>query len=98
MKEFIKENPVLTTIIFIILLFLGICISYDLITNENRPMGAVVLDHNVTADKHGDRTYTTIIRTDDGFLIEKKGLKYYVIPTGSRVTIEVRRPKKRNYE
>jgi len=94
MKEFIKYNTVLTTIIFIILLFFGIGISYDLITYENRPMGAVVLEHNVTADRYGHRTYTTIIRTDDGIIIEKTGLNYYIVPTGSRVTIEVRRPKK----
>jgi hypothetical protein len=98
MKDFFKYNPVFATILFIILLFFGIGISYDLITNENRPMGAVVLEHDVTADRYGDRTYITIIRTDDGFIIEKTGLKYYTIPTGSRVTIEVRRPKKRNYE
>jgi hypothetical protein len=98
MKDFFKYNPVFATIIFIFLLFLGIGISYDLITYENRPMGAVVVEHNVTADRYGDRTYITIIRTDDGFIIEKTGLKYYTIPTGSRVTIEVRRPKKRNYE
>jgi hypothetical protein len=94
MKEFLKENIVFATVIFTILLFLGIGISYDLITYENRSMGAVVLEHNVTADRYGDRTYTTIIKTDDGIIIEKTGLNYYTIPTGSRVTIEVRRPKK----
>ncbi len=94
MKEFIKEFPVFTSIIFTILLFFAIAISYDLITNENRPMGVVVLEHNVTADKHGDRTYTTIIRTDDGCIVEKEGLNYYVIPIGYKITIEVRRPKK----
>jgi hypothetical protein len=56
------------------------------------------LEHNVTVNRYGDRTYTTLIRTDDGFIIEKEGLNYYTVPTGSRVTIEVRRPKKRNYE
>lgn len=98
MKQFIKDNPKLFTVICIFLLFLGIGISYDLITYENRSMGAVVLEHNVTADKYGRRTYTTLIKTDDGFIIEKEGLNYYVIPTGSKVTIEVRRPKKASYE
>lgn len=93
MKDFFKEFPVPAAIIFIILLFFGIGISYDLITYENRPMGAVVLEHNVTADRMGRRTYTTLIKTDDGFIIEKEGLNYYTVPTGSRVTIEVRRPK-----
>lgn len=95
MKQFIKDNTILFTVICIFLLFLGIGISYDLITYENRPMGAVVLEHNLTADRMGDRTYTTLIRTDDGFIIEKEGINYYIIPTGSRVTIEVRRPKKK---
>ena len=98
MKQFIKDNTILFTVICIFLLFLGIGISYDLITYENRPMGAVVLEHNVTADRYGDRTYTTIVRTDDGIIAEKKGLKYYVIPIGNRITIEVRRPKKASYE
>lgn len=94
MKQFIKDNPKLFTVICIFLLFLGIGISYDLITYENRSMGAVVLEHNVTADNYGRRTYTTLIKTDDGIIIEKEGLNYYVIPIGNRITIEVRRPKK----
>jgi hypothetical protein len=89
-----KQFNIFSILVIIGLLILISAFIYDYINTENRPMGAVVLEHNVTADRYGNRTYTTIARTDDGIIIEKTGLNYYTIPTGSRVTIEVRRPKK----
>lgn len=52
-------------------------------------MRAVVLDHVVTADRHGDRTYSTIIKRADGQIDEVTGLKYYVIPKGSEIITTV---------
>ena len=97
MKQFIKEIGIIIIAALLLITLVGIII-YESVTTENKSMGAVVLEHNVTSDRYGDRTYTTIIRTDDGFLIEKEGLNYYVIPIGNRITIEVRRPKKTSYE
>ena len=52
---------------------------------------ATVLDHVVTSDKFGDRTYITIVRTEDGYIQELIGLKYYTIPEGDKINIKVYR-------
>ena len=89
MKEFIKENWWWLIFAFG---FLGVFIL-ALSTQERREVGGVVYEHNVTADKYGSRTYSTIVKTDDGFIEEEIGLDLYAIPVGSRVTIEVIRAK-----
>jgi hypothetical protein len=89
MKEFLKEN-------WGILLIVGLFTTFILLislTTEIKEVGGVVLEHNVTADKTGHRTYSTIVKTDDGFIEEETGLKTYVVPVGERVTIEVTRTK-----
>lgn len=54
----------------------------------------VVVSHVVTADKHGYRTFSTIIKTEDGYVEEKTGLEYYAEPIGKHLTITVLRVKK----
>ena len=56
-------------------------------------VGGTVLEHNVTADKNGSRTYSTIVRSDDGFIEDVVGLDIYIVPVGGRVTYEKRRHK-----
>ena len=89
MKKFLYEKwfYILSggIILFIILLLSRV---------EDRKVGATIIEHNVTADKYGTRTYSTILRTDDGYVEEKTGLTTYVIPVGSRTTINVVRAKK----
>lgn len=94
MKEFIKEN-LFVVIATSILLLLGVIVVLDSRNSEIKPMGATVIEHNVTADKYGNRTYTTIIKTDDGFIEEKTGLNIYTVPVGHRVVVEVKRYKKK---
>ncbi len=48
-----------------------------------------VMDHVVTADRGGNRTYSTIVKTNDGVVRELTGLKYYVIPKGSEIYVRV---------
>ena len=90
MKEFIKESWgwVLLTLVAV-----GFMLAI-LLTTETREVGGVVYEHVVTANGHGQNRYVTIVKTDDGFIEEKKGLKLYITPVGSRVTIEVTRTKK----
>lgn len=52
---------------------------------------ATILDHTVTSDRYGDRTYITIVRTEDGYIRELTGLKYYTIPEGNKINIKVYR-------
>ena len=89
MKTFIKEHWGLMTILFVVFGLVILVCS----TQERKQMGGVVLEHNVTADKYGSRTYSTIIKTDDGYIEEKTGLDVYTAPVGSRVYIEVTRAK-----
>ena len=95
MREHIKEN---WGWLLLIAIFLGFVI-FITATVERRNVGGVVVEHNVTADKYGSRTYSTIVKTDDGYVEEKTGLNLYTIPVGNRVTIEVTRVKrkKNNY-
>ena len=79
-----------------IVILLGVVV-FIISTVERRNVGGVVLEHNVTADKTGHRTYSTIVKTDDGFIEEETGLKTYVVPVGERVTIEVTRTKTKKY-
>ena len=90
MKEFIKENWWWLIFATLALGFLILVIS----TQERKQMGGEVIAHNVTASSTGHRTYSTIVKTDDGYVEEKTGLDLYAAPIGSRVRIEVFRAKK----
>lgn len=90
MRDFIRNYWGWLLLIVVLLAFIGFITA----TVETRNIGGVVLEHNVTADKHGARTYSTIVKTDDGFIEEETGLKTYIVPVGERVTIEVTRTKK----
>ncbi len=57
-------------------------------------MKAKVMDHVVTADKGGYRTYSTIVKTNDGVIRELTGLNYYVIPKGNEIYITVYKQNK----
>jgi hypothetical protein len=65
----------------------------NLYYRESKIVNGVVLEHGVTSDKYGDRTYITIIKTDDGFIEEKTGLNWYVTPINQNVKVEVYRWK-----
>lgn len=58
---------------------------------EEYTVKGVIDDHNVTADRAGNRTYTTIIICDDGYIREKTGLGYYVVPVGQVVEVKLKR-------
>ena len=90
MKEFIRYNWGWVLLVVVLLGF----VVFITATVETRNVGGIVVEHNVTADKTGHRTYSTIVKTDDGFIEEETGLKTYVVPVGERVTIEVTRTKK----
>jgi hypothetical protein len=66
----------------------------NLYYRESKIVNGVVLEHGVTSDKYGDRTYITIIKTDDGFIEEKTGLNWYVTPINQNVKVKVYRWKK----
>lgn len=74
--------------------FLSFLIWWEVTQMETVTVNAKVINHAVVADKsthHG--VYLTIIKRNDGVIQELKGLKYYVIPEGSEISIQVRRQK-----
>ena len=93
MKEFIRYN---WGLLLLIGLFFGFIIFIGSFV-ERRNVGGVILEHNVTASSSGYRTYSTIVKTDDGYIEEKTGLELYAAPIGNRVTIEVTRTKHKKH-
>jgi hypothetical protein len=85
--------------IILVSLIAGVIISFAVTAyyKENKIVGGVVIGHELVSNKYGDRTYITIIKTDDGYIEEKTGLNSYAIPENKRVTIEVLRWKKSNF-
>jgi thiamine pyrophosphokinase len=57
-------------------------------THEETVRG-VVVGHETFANKYGHGTYSTIIKTEDGNVVESTELKYYIEPVGSKVTVKV---------
>ena len=92
MITFIKNN---FGELFISCLVIMVIVTFvaNLYYRESKIVNGVVLEHGVTSDKYGDRTYITIIKTDDGFIEEKIGLNWYVTPINQNVKIEVYRWK-----
>ena len=92
MITFIKNNfgelLISCLVIMVIVTFV-----VNLYYRESKIVNGVVLEHGVTSDKYGDRTYITIIKTDDGFIEEKTGLNWYVTPINQNVKVEVYRWK-----
>ena len=78
-----------------ILMAVGFIVVIGLViaTTENVTVSGTILQHNVTADKNGERTYSTIVRSDDGFIEEITGLNSYIVPVGGRVTYKKQRYK-----
>jgi hypothetical protein len=93
MITFIRNNfgelLISCLVILVITLF-----ATSLYFRESKIVNGVVLEHDITSDRHGDRTYITIVKTDDGFIEEKTGLNWYSIPVNQNVKFEVYRWKK----
>lgn len=79
----IKPKHIVIILLIFIIAFFGLIIYY----NEEYTIKGTVIEHNVTADKMGNRTYSTIIKCEDGYIREKTGLNYYLSPVNSTVTI-----------
>ena len=81
--------------IILVSLIAGVIISFAVTVyyKENKIVGGVVIGHELVSNKYGDRTYITIIKTDDGFIEEKTGLNWYVTPINQNVKVEVYRWK-----
>ena len=55
----------------------------------NYKVSGTVMSHAVTANRNGRRTFSTIIRLDNGSIVEKTDLSFYVVKEGERVSYNV---------
>ena len=96
MINFIRERIgeiILVSLIAGVIISFAVTVYYE----ENKIVGGVVIGHELVSNKYGDRTYITIIQTEDGFIEEKEGLKLYVTPINKHIKVEVYRWKKVNF-
>ena len=56
---------------------------------ETVSVKGTIMSHDLVADKRGNRTYCTLIKTDDGRVRESILMSNYILPIGTRVTIKV---------
>ena len=64
--------------------------NYD---NNLKVVSATVVSHpNIVMDRYHHIEYRTLIKTDDGYIEEVKGMSYYTLPIGSRISIKRYRP------
>ena len=68
-------------------------IYYEAFYMKTVTVRGTVVSHGLVADKYGDRTYITLIKTDDGQIVEKTDMDSYIIPVNQKVKVEVRRSK-----
>ena len=66
-------------------------IYYEAFYLKTVTVRGTVVSHGLVADKFGDRTYITLIKTDDGQIVEKTDMNLYIIPVNQKVNIDVRR-------
>lgn len=80
MKNFIL-NPI-TIFFFVIIstftLFIVFC-------TEKVTHRGIVLEHNISFNKHGNIYHYTIARFEDGSIRNLEGFDYYVIPVGETI-------------
>ena len=69
-------------------LWVSIGIGYIISRTKKVKVYGTVVSHHITNDKYGDPTYYTIIKTDDGQIMTKRGLNYYVIKENDRIVID----------
>ena len=83
MREFFKQPFMVLALLIIGTILTGL-IFFSTCTHEVTYRG-VVLSHTTTSDKHGDITYYTIARFEDGYIRSIRGVKFYVKEVGSTV-------------
>ena len=63
--------------------------NYD---NHLKMINAIIVSHpNLVMDRYHKIEYITLIKTDDGYIEEIKGIGYYSLPIGSRISISLYR-------
>ena len=92
-KDGRHERPVpqwakIVAVFGLLSLFLSASTKYVLSRIEKVKVYGTVVSHHITNDKYGEPTYYTIIKTDDGRIMTKTGLNYYIIKEDGRILID----------
>jgi hypothetical protein len=78
----------------VLIILTGVAVIIGIIIGINKAffkpvtVEGVVLSHTVTANRHGEATYHTIARFEDGYIRDLNGLNDYIKPVGATVTRE----------
>ena len=64
--------------------------NYD---NHLKVVSATIVSHpNIVMGRYHHIDYITLVKTYDGYIQEIKGIGYYSLPIGSKISISVYRP------
>lgn len=74
--------------IILVSICVSTCTKYIVSRTKKVKVYGTVVSHHITNNKDGDPTYYTIIKTDDGRIMTKRGLNYYVIKEDDRIVID----------
>lgn len=85
MMEFIRENKLFSILMSLIILMALFFLFFTEIVEYERT--GKVIEHNAIGDKHGTSIYYYTIIHFGNEIKSVKGLRYYVMPVGSTVTV-----------
>jgi hypothetical protein len=74
-------------LVILLSLIVSTCTRYVLSHVKEVELPGVVQSHHITNDSQGQPMYYTIILLDNGNIVTKQGLNYYVIPEGKKVVV-----------
>ena len=83
MKMYSKIILVVVIVISTFAVFLITCTK--MVTHKG-----VVLSHTTSSDRTGDVNYHTIVSSEDGSVKSLRGLEYYIVPVGGKVSYDIR--------
>ena len=69
-------------------LLLSTCSVYIVRHTKEVKIRGIVMSHHVTHDKVGYPMYYTIIKLENGTILSKQGLNYYILKEGESVVIK----------
>lgn len=74
--------------ITLVSLCVSICTGYILSHTKEVRLHGIVKSHHVTHDNVGDPKYYTIIELENGTIVTKQGLNYYILKEGESVVVK----------
>jgi hypothetical protein len=88
-----SNKSIIIWAIIILCFFFGLFKLRGYYDNNLKVVNVTVVSHpNIVMDRDYHIKYITLVKTDDGYTEEIKGISYYALPIGSRISIKLYRP------